>query len=51
MEGRQACRIATDRPGTINDSDTDLDEIRGWMVKELLDFRRVFGNRAEPSVP
>lgn len=51
LEGRQACRIATDRPGTINDSDTDLDEIRGWMVKELLDFRRVFGNRAEPSVP
>ena len=51
LAGKRAFRIATDRPGTINDSDTDLDEIRDWMVKELLAFKRVFSNAVASSVP
>ena len=42
LEQKQACRIATTRPGTIDDSDDVLEEINDWMVKTLLDFRRVF---------
>jgi len=42
LEGKQACRIATDRDGTIDDSDDVLEEIHDWMVNTLLDFRRVF---------
>ena len=46
LEGYRACRIATVRSGTINDSD-DLDGIRAWMVKNLLEFKRVFGSIVE----
>ena len=42
LEEKQACRIATDRDGTIDDSDDVLEEIHEWMVERLLDFRRVF---------
>ena len=42
LEGKQACRITTDRDGTIDDSDDVLEEIHDWMVKRLLSFRRVF---------
>ena len=42
LEGKQACRIATDRDGTIDDSDDVLEEIHDWMIKTLLDFRGIF---------
>ena len=42
LEDRRACRVATVRNGTIDDSDDVLEEIHDWMVERLLDFRRVF---------
>ena len=42
LEGRRACRVATVRDGTIDDSDDVLEEIHDWMVDRLLDFKRVF---------
>ena len=42
LEQKQACRIATDRTGTIDDSDDVLEQIHDWMVERLLDFKRVF---------
>ena len=41
VEGRRACRIKLERPGTINDDDDTLSEIRNWMVDNLLSFKRV----------
>ena len=43
LEQTQSCRISTDRPGTIDDSDDDLEAIHDWMVERLLDFKKVFG--------
>ncbi len=42
LEEKRACRVATDRAGTIDDSDDVLEEIHDWMVERLLDFKRVF---------
>ena len=39
----RACRIALDRPGSIDEGDHTLAEIRGWMVNNLLKFKQVFG--------
>ena len=49
LENKQACRIALDRAGTIDDSDEDLEQIRGWMVDTLLAFKTVFGPRFQES--
>ena len=43
LEGRRACRIASDRPGSILDDGDTLDTIREWMVSELITFKSVFG--------
>ena len=50
MEGRQACRIAVTRPGTITDSPEILAEIQDWMVERLLKFKQVFGPRLKNLV-
>lgn len=42
LEGRRACRIALHRPGSIEDDADTLADIQEWMVKNLLEFRRVF---------
>ena len=42
VEGRRACRIKLERPGTINDDDDALADIREWMVDNLLGFKQVF---------
>ncbi|MDE0223286.1 MAG: DUF4268 domain-containing protein [Spirochaetaceae bacterium] len=42
LEDRRACRVATDRAGTIDESDDVLEEIHDWMVQRLLDFKKVF---------
>ena len=42
LEDRRACRVATVRSGTIDDSDDVLEGVHDWMVARLLDFRRVF---------
>ena len=45
LENRRACRIALDRPGSIEDDADTLAEIQDWMVKNLLNFKGVFGPR------
>ena len=42
LEDKRACRVATDRAGTIDDSDDVLEEIHDWMVQRLLAFKKVF---------
>ena len=42
LENRRACRIALDRPGSIEDDSDTLAEIQDWMVKNLLEFKQVF---------
>ena len=42
LEDKRACRIASDRPGTIDDSDDVLEEINNWMVNRLIAFKGVF---------
>ena len=44
MEYR-ACRIAVIRPGSIDDREETLTEIRQWMVQNLIKIRDVFGPR------
>ena len=43
VEGRRACLIALDRPGSIQDDDDTLEDLQSWMVDNLLNFREVFG--------
>jgi hypothetical protein len=45
LENRRACRIALARPGSIDDDDDTLTEIRDWMVDNLLRFKEVLGPR------
>ena len=45
MENRRASRISILRPGSIDDNQETLEEIRRWMIDRLLAFRRVFGPR------
>lgn len=40
--GKRACRIASYRPGSIQDDAIQLAEIKSWAVQRLLDFRKVF---------
>lgn len=42
LEGRRACRIALHRPGSIEEDADTLADIQEWMVKNLLEFKRVF---------
>ena len=43
LDDRRASRISVERPGSIGDDQTTLDEIHEWMVTNLLEFKRVFG--------
>ena len=45
LEHALACRIALDRPGSIDDDDETLSTIQSWMVDHLLSFKEVFGPR------
>ena len=42
---RRATRISTLRPGSIDDDQETLEEVRRWMLDSLLAFKRVFGPR------
>ena len=42
LEGKRACRIAMTRPGSIDETETKLEEINSWMVSNLLKFKEVF---------
>ena len=43
LDDRRASRISVEHPGSIGDDQKTLDEIHDWMVKNLLEFKRVFG--------
>ena len=43
-------RIAVVRPGSIDDDEETLREIRAWMVERLLKFKQVFGPRLDELV-
>ena len=43
VEGRRACLITLERPGSIQDDDDTLEDLQSWMVDNLLNFREVFG--------
>ena len=43
-------RIAVVRPGSIDDDEETLAEIRGWMVERLLKFEQVFEPRLDELV-
>jgi hypothetical protein len=45
LDNRRACRIALDRPGSIEDDADTMSEIQEWMVKNLLKFKQVFEPR------
>ncbi len=44
-DNRRAMRISVLRPGSIDDNQETLEEVRHWMVDRLLAFKRVFGPR------
>lgn len=43
-QGRRACRVATSRPGKIDDPAEALDEYRHWAVDRLLRFHTAFSS-------
>ena len=45
LDNRRACRIALDRPGSIEDDADTMSEIQEWMVKNLFKFKQVFEPR------
>jgi hypothetical protein len=45
LDDRRACRIASYREGSIQDSADMLDEILKWGIERLLRFKEVFGPR------
>lgn len=52
LDDYRACRISAIRPGTIDDDDKTLEEIRRWMITGLLAFKKdVFGPRLAKLVP
>ena len=44
-ENRRAIRISILRPGSIDDDQEALEEVRRWMLDSLLAFKRAFGPR------
>lgn len=44
LDNRRASRIAAYRLGSIDDDSQSLQEIREWMIDNLLKFREVFGS-------
>jgi len=45
LDSKRACRIAIYRSGSIEDSSEDLQEIHDWGIRNLLQFRKVFGKK------
>ena len=51
LDNRRACRIALDRPGSIEDDADTLSDIQEWMIKNLLKFKQVFEPRLMELIP
>jgi hypothetical protein len=51
LDERRACRVASYRTGSIEDTSEKLEEIRTWAVDRLLKFKRVFGPRLRDLSP
>lgn len=47
LDNNIACRIEMDRAGNIDDDDGTLQEVRSWMIDNLLRFKEVFGSSIE----
>ncbi len=45
LDNRRASRIAIYRDGSIDASESELEEIHKWLIEILLELKRVFGNR------
>ena len=43
LDNRIASRISLNRSGSIDDDSDALEEIKAWMISNLLKFRDVFG--------
>jgi hypothetical protein len=42
LDNRRGSRIAIYRTGTIDDSPSELEGIREWMIEKLLQFKKIF---------
>ena len=42
MDDAKMCRVAVSRPGRIDNSDEELDQIRAWMIEHVNRFRCTF---------
>lgn len=47
LDDKQGSRIATYREGTIDDEDSTLEDIRSWMIDNLVQFKQNFGKILE----
>ena len=45
LDNKKSSRIAIYRPGSIEDSSEDLQEIHKWGIQNLLRFKKVFGKK------
>lgn len=50
LDDKQAARISIDRPGSIQSSVTELQEIREWHIEKLLAFKKAFGPMLKQGV-
>jgi len=45
LDDKRASRIALYRPGSVEDNESVLEEIRGWTIERLLKLKKVFSSR------
>ena len=50
LDERRASRIAIYRDGTIESSDSDLEDIRKWHIKHLLNIKKVFTSEIKQAL-
>ena len=46
LDAKRASRVAIYREGSIDDSTDELQDIHAWGIKNLLQFKKVFGSKA-----
>ena len=45
LDDKKASRIATYTDGSIDDPDSELENVKAWHIGKLLKFREIFGPR------